>query len=126
MVKQLGALEREKPGLALPRDLSEEAVDVIPCACVLRAGRGLSPAPAEARDADHRPLGCRDSVGRWETRPHTEGFVYLISSLGCSNIPTGPVTEEARPRRGAGVWLAKDTCPGCGPVPEERRGDKLN
>lgn len=86
MVKHLGALDGENPGLALPRDLSEEAVDVIPCACVLRAARRLFPAPGEGRDADHRPLGCRGSAGRWETRPHTEGFVYLIASFACSNI----------------------------------------
>lgn len=84
---------------------------------------GLSPAPGESRDENHRPLRCR------ETRPHTEDFVYLIfffssrllkySDKSCHR---GGTTEEGD----MGGWLAKGTCPGCWPVPEERRDDKLN
>lgn len=56
--------------------------------------------------------------------PSVFDFISLSLLLKYSDksCHRGGTTEEG----GYGGWLAKGTCPGCWPVPEERCDDKLN
>lgn len=87
--------KRLMPSSRCVRALGSEAT--VPCAGEARAG--MQTTAAAPRDAANPKVPCSgkasSSAGCRETWLHAEGFVYFISSLGCSNTPTSPVVTGA-------------------------------